>query len=414
MADLDPDSRPTPPPLSRRLRSIPLAAILSVALASMWVAYLVVAPVPVPPPPLQATPAPTADALPLLPDQMRILIWRDVLGPDALAAFEAESDIQVSVERYSSFQDLMVIIDSGLLTHDMVITSGIGVPLMIERGLLQPLSVEQLLSAAGLDETVLARAARYDAGNTHSLPLLWGTIGLAFDRVKFAERVEVAIKPESWSLLFDPASAATLADCGIQVINSPDGVFPIALMYLKLAHDSVAVEDTDAAARLWESVRPSISKFTANDVVGGLARGEVCMAMTTSGDAYQAAASSRALGEARNIAYIIPSEGAVLWHVLASVPAMASHPEHASELMDYLVRPEVAARITNATGFVSAVKDAALYVKPEIKNDPAFNPDIDNLPNVVPETSPGPVGISLRDKFWQLINALPEQPTAPN
>lgn len=414
MTDLDPDPTSTPPPLSRRLRSIPLAAILSVALVSMWVAYLVVAPVPLPPPPLQAPPAPTAAALPPLPDEMRILVWRDVLGPDALAAFETESGIRVSVERYSTFQDLMAIIEGGRLTQDMVITSGMGVPLMIERGLLQTLSEDQLRPVTGLDQTVLARAARYDAGNAHSLPLLWGTIGLAFDRAKLAERVEVAIKPESWSLLFDPASAATLADCGIQVINSPDGVFPIALTYLNLDHDSVAVEDTDAAARLWESIRPSISKFTTKDVVGGLARGEVCMAMTTSGDAYQAAASSRALGEARNIAYIIPSEGGVLWHVLASVPAAASHPEHAAELMDYLLRPEVAARITNATGFISAVKDAALYVKPEIKNDPAFNPDIDRLPNVFPETSPGPVGISLRDKFWQLINAPPEQPTAPN
>lgn len=412
MTDLEPDSAPDTQPLARRLRSVPLAAILSVALVSLWVAYLVVAPTPVPLPPLQSQPVPTIDALPQLPDQMRVLVWRDVLGPDIVSAFEAESDVKVVVERYSSFQDFMEIINGGRLTHDMVVASGTAISLMIDRELLQSLPQERLQGTDGLDPDVRARAARYDESNEHSLPLLWGTTGLAFDRTKLAERIEVAFKPDSWSLLFDPASAAMLADCGIQVVNAPDGVFPIALTYLNLPHDSAAVEDTDAAARLWEGIRSSISKFTNADIVGGLARGEVCFAMATSGDAYQASAHSRALGTARDIAYVLPTEGAVLWHALAAVPTEARYPGHAATLMNYLMQPEVAGRMTNATGFISAVKDAAIYVKPEIKNNTALNPDLSTLQNIVPETLPGPVGVSLRNKFWQLVNASPAQTPA--
>ena len=412
----DPEVRSTPESVTlvRRLRSIPLAAILSAALVLAWIGYLVVAPVSVPPPPLQSPPAPTVDALPQLPDQMRILLWRDVLGPDALTAFQAESDLEVTVERYNTFQDLLAIMDGDRLTHDLVLASGVGVPTMIERKLLQLLPIDQLPRASGLDPTVLKRAEIYDSGNAYSLPFFWGTVGLAFDRAKVAERLGPDVVVDSWSLLFDPVMARALSDCGIQVVDAPGGVFPIALTHLKLPHDSAAVEDTDAAVRLWESVRSSIAKFSTSDVVENLARGDVCVAMAASGDAYQAAVKARASGATHDIVYAVPSEGTVLWHVVAAIPTMAAHPEHAVRLMDYLMRPEVAARITNATGFISAVQDAGLYIKPEIKNDPALNPGVDNLANAVPEMAPGPAGAELRQKFWRLINTSSQQTPAPN
>ena len=412
MTDPKPESEPAPQALLRQLRSVPLAAILSGALIAMWVAYLVVAPTPIPAPPLHSQPAPTADALPQLPDQMRLLLWRDVIDPEVLAAFQEESGIFLEVERYTTFQELRAIASSGRLTHDMVITSGVGLSFLIERELLQPLPQEQVPGLAGLDQVVLNRTARYDADNTFSLPILWGTTGLAFDRAKVSERVGREI--ESWSVLFEPEFAEAVADCGVQVIRAPDSVFPVALRYLSLPTDSTTVEDTDAAARLWERARPFITKFVTADVVGGLARGEICLAMATSGDAYQAAAQARSLGVARDIAYILPEEGAAVWHALGAVPSGARYPRHAANLMSYLIRPEMAARLTNATGFISAVSDAALYVKPEIKNDPGLSPDIESLPNTVFEASPGEVGISLRDKFWQLINAPTESTTAPN
>ncbi len=396
---------------------MPLAVVLSAALVLAWVAYLVIAPVPTPPPPAQSDAAEgravAVDPAPATSNEVRVLLWRDVLGPDVLSAYESESGLNVSVDRYNTFEDLTAIMDGGRLNYDLVIASGMSVPNMIERGLLQGLPADQAQRAAGLDPAALHRAAIYDANNAHSLPIVWGTVGLAFDRMKVAERLGANAEVNSWSLLFDPASAKALADCGIQVVDAPGGVFSVALTYLNRPHDSATVEDTDAAARLWEGVRSSIAKFSTPDVVDGLARGDVCLAMAASGDAYQAAAKSRALGTARDIGYAIPAEGAVLWHAVGAIPAGAAHPDGALKLMDYLVRPDVGARITNATGFISAAQDAAVYIKPEIKNDPALKPAIDQLPQVVPEMVPSLEGALLRRKFWQLISTPQQQGAAP-
>lgn len=415
MTDPETPKPSTPPSLSRRLRSVPLAVVLSAALVLAWVAYLVIAPVPTLPPsshPVAAEAPAVVDPEPATSNTMRILVWRNVLGPDVLPAFEVESGLNVSVDRYNTFEDLTAIMDAGRLNYDLVIASGMGVPSMIERGLLQTLSIDQMPRAAGLDPAALKRTEVYDPNNAYTVPIAWGTVGLAFDRMKIAERLGASTEVESWSLLFDPSTAKTLADCGIQVVDAPGGVFSIALAYLNRPHDSATVEDTDAAARLWEGVRSSIAKFSTPDVVDGLARGDVCFAMAASGDAYQAAAKSRALGAARDIGYAIPAEGAVLWHAVGAVPVDAAHPDYAELFLNYLMRPEVGARMTNATGFISAVQDASLYIKPEIKNDPALNPAIDQLPHIVPETAPSADGASLRKKFWQLISTPQQQAPA--
>jgi putrescine transport system substrate-binding protein len=408
----------TEPLLVRHLRSMPLAAVLSTALVLVWIAYLVIVPVPTPPPPAEPAVAEeksdTAVTESLDSSTIRILLWRDVLGPDVFSVFEAESGLNISVENYNTFEDLAVIMESGWLNYDLVIASGMDVPSMIKRGLLHPLSSELVPRAETLDPAVLKRAEVYDSGNSHSLPLMWGTVGLAFDRAKIAERLGASTEVDSWSLLFDPSKVKAFASCGVQVVDAPGGVFSIALTYLNRSHDSGTVEDTDAAVRLWEGVRPSIAKFSTTDVVDNLARGDVCFAMVASGDAYKAAAQSRALGVARDVHYVIPMEGTVLWHVVSAIPIKAAYPDHALKLIDYLMRPEVAARITNATGFISAVRDAAFYIKPEIKNNLALNPQIDSLDNVVPEMATSAEEILMRRKFWQLINTPQQQESAPN
>ncbi len=417
MAEKNAHSEAKPKTQPPRLRSAPLAGVLSATLVLAWLVYLVVAPDPSnfqPPPPLAEQEAAVSEAsAPEPPDtQLRVLLWRNVLGPDALSEFESESGLTVVAERYNTFQDLTSRLDSGSFNYDVVIASGMGMPAMIERGVLQPLPDSSIQGTGGLNPAVVDSVRNYDSDLTYTVPLLWGTLGLSFDRMQAAQRLDADIEIDSWSFLFDPLMAGKFADCGVQVVDAPGGVFAVALSYLGLPHDSPEVEDTDAAAQLWEGVRSSIRKFSTSDIVDGLSGGQICMGMTASGDAYQAALKSRESGAARDIAYVIPKESTVVWHAVAALPT-AARTERAGAFISYLLRPEVAARITNATGFSSAVTDANLYVKPEIKNNPAMSPAFDSLENAVLEKVPSPAGASLRQKFWQLINA-PAQPASEN
>ena len=383
-----------------------LAVILSLILIAGWAMFLAVAPTPevIPPPALVAVAPPPSEPPPS--NQVRLLAWRNAIDAEVLAGFAADTGLKVVVDGYDTNEQLLERAASGGIAHDVVLVSGVGLKALADQNLLQPLSGAALLNARNVDPAMSARTAIYDVGNARSIPLLWGTIGLAFNAAKVTERLGPDAALDSWATLFDPATAAKLQDCGIQVIDSPTGVFPIALTYLGLPADSAKVEDTEAATRLWEAIRPSIAKFASEDITDNLAAGAVCMAVVTSGDAYQARSKARAAGLANDIRYVLPKEGTVVWYDLLAVPKTAANTANALRFIDYLLRPEVAARLTNAKGFANTVTGAALYVKPEIKSDSGLVPDLGKL-KALDEMSPAPAVVALRNRFWQLINAPP-------
>ena len=378
--------------------------ILSLVLITGWATFLAVAPTPEV---LPASPPAVAviSAAPVPANQVRLLAWRNAIDADVLAGFAADTGLKVVVDGYDTSEELLALAE-GATPHDVVLASGVDLKVLADRDLLRPLDRSDLLNGRNLDPALVARTAIYDPGNARSVPLLWGTIGLGFNAAKIAERLGADTVLDSWAALFDPASAAKLADCGIEVIDSSTSAFPIALTYLGLPRESAKAEDTDAAARLWEAIRPSISKFSNADIADNLASGTVCFAMTTSGDAYQARIKARAAGLANDIRYVLPKEGTVVWYNLLAVPKASVNAKNGLRFIDYLLRPEVAARLTNAKGLGNAIQGAALYIKPEIKSDAGLAPDFAKL-RATDETVPPASAMALRNRFWQLINAPP-------
>jgi len=394
----------------RRIPSWVLGGVLSLILVGSWAIYLALAPMPTSRPPADPsaaapTPAPTGT--------LRVLAWRGVLPLEVVSGFESDTGVKVAVDRYNTLDELRALADGGALTHDLFLVSGIGLQRLADAGLLSELSPGRLANSANLDAAVTAYAATYDPQGNRGIIAAWGTLGLAFDPAKIAARLGSDAPLDSWSLLFDAAQAAKLADCGIQIVDTPRGAFPIALRYLNLSPDSGAVEDTEQATRLWERLRPSVAKFSTDDVVFGLASGQVCLAMATSGDVFQARAMAAAAGQGPELRYVIPREGAVAWFAMLAIPKASANPDAARRLIDYVLRPEVAARMTNATGYANAVAASGLYVRPEIKNDPALIPQAEGLANFMVETDLSPEAGALRDRFWQLINTPPSAAPPP-
>ncbi len=393
------DKSKTPP---RRIPSWVLGGVLSLVLIGFWALYLTLAPVPTARPPESGTAA-GPGAAPASGD-LRVLVWRRVLPTDVIATFEADTGAKVTIDRYDTLEELQALASSGALTHDLILASGIGLKRLADAGLLSELSPSRLANGGNLDPVITARADSYDSATSHGIVAAWGTLGLAYDPAKLAARLPPETALDSWSLLFDPERLAKLADCGVQVVDAPRGAFPIALRYLGLPPDSAAVEDTETATRLWEGIRPSIAKFTASDVVESLAVGDVCLALAASGDVLQARAMAAAAGRGPELKYVLPKEGTVAWFAMYAIPKAAANPDMARKLIDYTLRPEVAARASNATGYANAVAASTLYVKPEIKSDPALMPAQARLKDFIVETDLPPEVNALRERFWQLIN----------
>lgn len=317
-------------------------------------------------------------ALPAAAAEEKVLAiynWSDYIAADTIARFEAETGIKVSYDVYDSNETLEAKLLAGKSGYDLVVPSFS--PFMIRQikaGIYQPIDKSKLKNYGNLDKAILERTALGDPGNSHGVPYLWGTTGIGYNVAKVKEALGPDAPVDSLALLFDPKNAAKLASCGISLLDTAQELFPAALAYLGKNPISRDPKDLDAAAEVIQKIRPSIRKFHSSQYINDLANGDLCVAFGYSGDVIQAQTRAEEAKNGIEIKYSIPKEGAMLWVDMMGIPKDAPHPGNAHLFIDYILRPEVIAAITNAVGYPNPNALATELVDEEIREDPTIYP----------------------------------------
>ena len=300
--------------------------------------------------------------------------WTDYIAPGTVARFERETGIKVRYDTYESNEVLETKLLTGHTNYDIVIPTDTFFERLVRAGVFRRLDFDALPHRANLDPEIMQRLALHDPGNAHAVPYLWSTVGLGFDRRAVRARLG-ADPPDSWSLLFDPALAAKLEDCGISLIDSPADVFAAVLVYLGKDPNSRDPADAAAAAAVLTRIRPFVRSIESTQYIGELANGGVCLALGWSGDVMQARDRAREAGNGADIVYLLPREGSLLIVDMMGIPADAPHPANALRWMDFLMRPDVIAEITNHVKYPNGNAAATPLVGASLKVDPAIYPD---------------------------------------
>ena len=179
--------------------------------------------------------------------------------------------------------------------------------------------------------------------------------------------------------MFDPEKIAKFKGCGIHLLNSSDDIMPAALHYLHLDPNSIDTGDLQKAADLLLKIRPYVRKFHSSEYLNALATGEICFAVGFSGDIIQA--QKRAAQGNANVAisYAIPTEGAQLWFDNLAIPKDAPDGVEAHALINYLLKPEVAAKNTNFISYANGNLASQKFIDKSILDDRIIYPDAATL-----------------------------------
>ena len=312
--------------------------------------------------------------------------WSDYVAPKVLEDFTKETGIKVVYDTYDSNATLETKLRAGHTGYDVVVPSGTFLEKEITAGLYQKLDKSKLPHARGLWPQVMARLAVHDPGNQYAVDYMWFTTGLAFNVAKARERL--GDKPlDSWDIIFKPELFKKFADCGVDVLDSPEDLFSIALNYLKLNPNSKRLSDLRRAGALLATLRRYVKKFHSSEYINALANGDICLAVAWSGDALQARNRARETDNGIDIGYVVPREGTLMSFDTLAIPKDAPHVDAAYAFIDYLMRPKIAARNTNATNFANGVLDSKPFVSPDILNNNAIYPDAETMQRLFAVTS---------------------------
>ena len=304
---------------------------------------------------------------------LHVYNWSDYIAPDTIANFEKESGIKVVYDVFDSNETLEAKLLAGKSGYDIVVPSNSFLAKQIKAGVYQELDKSKLPNYANLNKSLLKAVAVSDPDNKHAFPYMWGSMGIGYnpEKVKAALGVD---KIDSWDVLMKPENIAKLKSCGVSFLDSPTEMLPVALHYLGLPTDTTKKADLKQAEDLFMKIRPSIGYFHSSKYISDLANGNICVAVGYSGDIEQAKTRAAEAGGKVKIAYDIPKEGAGSFFDMVAIPKDAENVEAAYAFMNYLLKPDVMAAITNSVRFPNGNEKATALVDKDITSDPGIYP----------------------------------------
>jgi putrescine transport system substrate-binding protein len=304
---------------------------------------------------------------------LNVYSWADYIAPDTVSNFEKETGIKVRYDVYDNNEVLETKLLSGHSNYDVVVPSDVFFDRQRAAGVYHELDKRALPNIANTDPEIMRQMAVHDPGNRYAIPYMWSTTGLGYNIDLVRERLGGEV-PDSWALLFDPRIAAKLKDCGILVVDSPIDVFGSAIIYLQRDPRRRDPKDVLAAAQVLQAIRPFVRNIDPAPIAP-LATGDVCLELAWSGDVE--AARNRAIEAATGarIAYLIPREGALTTIDMVAIPADAPHPRNAAACLNYLMRPDVIAGISNYIKYPNGIVTSLPLIDAAVRDDPAVYPD---------------------------------------
>jgi putrescine transport system substrate-binding protein len=300
--------------------------------------------------------------------------WSDYIAPGVFDDFTKETGIVVRYDTFDSNDTLEAKLLAGQSGYDVVVPTGYFLARQIHAGIFQKLDKAKLPNLAALWPEIAGRLAVYDPGNQYAVNYMWGTTGIGYNVKSVREILGPDAAIDSWDYVFNPEKIAKFKDCGIHLLDSSDDIMSAGLHYLQLDPNSSDPGDLEKVTALLARIRPYVRKFHSSEYLNALSTGEICFVVGFSGDVKQAQKRAVEAKTGIEIGYSIPKEGAQLWFDNLAIPRDAPDPAEAHALIDYLLKPEVAAKNTNYVAYANGDRPSP-FIDKAILDDRTIYPD---------------------------------------
>jgi putrescine transport system substrate-binding protein len=340
-------------------------------------------------------------------EEVHVYNWSDYIDEELLSKFEEETGIELVYDVFDSNELLETKMLAGGSGYDVVVPTGTFLQRQIMAGSFQKLDKSKLPNLENMWDTIQKRTDVYDPNGDYSINYMWGTTGIGANVGKVKEALGEDAALNTLSLIFDPAKAEKLADCGIHLLDAPTEVIPAALTYA--GWEGGPDDKSDAALAKAEevlmAVRPYIQKFHSSEYINALANGDICVALGWSGDVLQARDRAAEADNGVEVTYEVPSEGALMWFDQMAIPVDAPNPDGAHKFLNFIMDAQNMAAASNYVYYANGNKASQEYLVEDVIGDTAIYPDEATLENTYTVTPFGPKEQRTLTRLWTKIKS---------
>lgn len=286
------------------------------------------------------------------PQTIIVYNWGDYIDPELITQFEQETGYKVIYETFDSNEAMLTKIKQGGTNYDIAIPSEYTIHKMVEENLLEKLDYSKIKGMEHIDPRFLHQS--FDPDNSYSIPYFWGTLGIVYNKKVYPEGMI-----SEWRDLWN----ADLKD-SILFIDGAREMMGIALQtqgYSLNEKDEAIVKD---AGKFLKTLMPNAKAIIADEMKTYMIQVEANIAVTF----------SKMLSENEDLAYVVPSEGTNLWFDNIVIPKTVGNKEGAYAFINFMLRPEIAAKNAQYVGYATPNKDAIALLPEDITSDESFYP----------------------------------------
>lgn len=294
--------------------------------------------------------------------ELNVYNWGDYIDESVLQDFEEQFNIRVNYDTFTTNEDMYVKVKAGGSAYDVVIPSDYMIKRMIDEDMLEKLDFTNIPNFQYIDDKF--KNLDYDPGNAYSIPYMWGTVGILYDKTA------VVPKPDSWKILWDEKYAKQ-----ILMLDSERDSIGITLKMLGFSLNTKNLDELDQAKEALIKQKPLVLAYVVDEVKDKMIAGEASLAVVWSGDAVYC------MRENENLDYVIPREGSNLWFDGIVIPKGSSHKKEAEMFINYLCETDTAFRNADYIGYSSPHTEAVKELPEELTSNRSAYPLEEDLAN---------------------------------
>ena len=311
--------------------------------------------------------------------------WSSYISSDVLKEFTQETGIKVNYTTYDSNETLYAKLKANPHTgYDVIVPSTYYVDRMRQQGMLQALDKSRLSNFKNLNPALLNKS--YDPGNHYSIPYFWTSTGIVVN-----SKIHPVQEFQAWADFWNPRYRNKLL-----LLDDVHEVFSMALMVLGYSPNDTDPEHIRLAYLKLKQLMPNVRLFNNDGVKSLFIDEDLSVGMAWNGDIYQAAQENPALR------FIYPKEGFVISIDSMAIPIGASHVNNAYTFINFILRPDIAKKLSLATGYPTPNLAAYQLMPPAILNNSMIYPDKKTLQRSVVQVDVG-AAENIYQHYWELL-----------
>ena len=286
---------------------------------------------------------------------LNVYNWGDYIDPEILDEFTKETGIQVNYEEYATNEEMLAKIQAGTDAYDVIFPSEYMVAYMREHNLLQELNYENIPNQSHLDDRF--KNLSYDPNGKYSVPYLWGSLGILYNKTKVTEPVD------SWNILWNEKYKGDIV-----MLDSSRDTIAVALLKLGYSINTQNEEELQKAKEELIKQKLLVRSYEVDNYKNSMASGELAMVVTWAGDAMNL------MAENEDLEYALPKEGTNLWFDAIAIPVTSKHKTEAEQFINFMLKPEIAAKNSAYIKYSTTNKDALELLPEEEVTNPNMYP----------------------------------------